>query len=189
MRIFQNAFEAGKSCPGAVVAIDKFDAVHRGHLKVIGAALTRAKALKTSCVVVTFDPSPEQYLRLYSYKPVLPLAQRLERLRELGVDAVVLLPFDKNLACLSPEAFAKNVLALQLRPVEVCVGEDFCFGKDRAGNIGTLQRLGCEMGFLVSPIALVKSGGEKISASLIRRSLESGDRQAAEKLLGRKLPA
>lgn len=187
MKIFQNAFEAGKCFPGGVIAIGKFDAVHMGHQKVIGFALKRAKALKTSCIMVTFDPSPEQYLRLYSYQPVLPLAKRLEMFSHLGVDAVVLLPFNKQLACLSPEAFAKNVLALQLRPVGVCVGEDFCFGKDRAGRVETLQELGPKLGFLVHPVPLVTMDGEKISASRIRTLIEHGHKGKAEKLLGRKL--
>ncbi len=187
MKIFQNAFAAGKSFPAAVIAIGKFDGIHLGHQKVIQFALKRAKALKTSCVIVTFDPSPEQYLRLYSYRPVLPLAKRLEMFNELGVDAAVLLPFNKNLACLSPEAFAKNILALQLRPVAVCVGEDFCFGKDRAGRVATLQELGSELGFLVHSVPLATMGGEKISASRIRELLERGQRGKAEKLLGRRL--
>jgi riboflavin kinase/FMN adenylyltransferase len=187
VKIFQNAFEAGKSFPAAVIAIGKFDAVHRGHEKVIRAAVKRAKALKTACMVVTFDPSPEQHLRLFSYKPVLPLARRIELIGEFGVDAIVLLPFNKTLACLSPHAFVKNVLALQLKPVEVCVGEDFCFGKGRAGRLETLQEFGPEFGFLVRPIPLVKQGGEKISASRIRRHLEKGERAEAEVLLGRRL--
>ena len=187
MRIFQNAFEAGQVYPGSVIAIGKFDAVHRGHQKIVGAALKRARALKTACLVVTFDPAPEQFVRLYSYEPVLPLAKRLEALSALGVDGVVLLPFNNNLACLSPQAFAKNILALQLQPVEVCVGEDFCFGKDRAGRVDDLQEFGRDLGFLVQTIPLLKAGGKKITATRIRGLLQDGDRGGAEALAGRKL--
>lgn len=187
MRIFLNMFEAGRRFPGAVIAIGKFDAIHRGHQRVIRLAVRKARALKTGCLVVTFDPSPDQYLRLYQYRPVLPVADRIELMGELGVDGVVLLPFGKKLACMSPEAFAKDVLALQLKPVAVYVGKDFCFGKDRAGRAETLQQLGPELGFLVYPVPLLSEGGEKISATRIRRLLEQGDKSRAEKLLGRKL--
>lgn len=181
--------QAGRSFPAAVIAVGKFDALHRGHQKVIGLAVKKAAAFKTHCVVVTFDPTAEQHLRLYPYQPVLPMAKRLERMEKLGVDAVVLLPFEGKLACMAPVAFAKDVLALQLKPLAVCVGEDFCFGKDRAGKVETLQELGPELGFLVYPVPLLSAGGEKITAERIRRLLELGRRKEAEELLGWKLPA
>lgn len=187
MKIFRNAFEAGKAFPGSVVAIGKFDGMHRGHRAVILAAKRDAVKAKTSCLVVTFDPSPEEFLRLFPRKPLLPLARRLELIRRVGADAVVLLPFDRQLACVSPEAFAKDVLALQLRPAGVCVGEDFCFGKDRAGRVETLRELGPRLGFTVRSVPLVRAGGEKISASRIRELLDGGRRAEAERLLGRKL--
>lgn len=187
MKIFQNAFEAGKSFPRAVMAIGKFDAIHLGHQKVIQAACRKAKALKTACLVLTFDPSPEQFLRLYQYQPVLPLAQRVELFKKLGVSAVVILPFNEELACLSPEAFASTILSLQLKPASVFVGEDFCFGKDRAGRVDTLKKLGPKLGFSVHPVGLVVADGEKISASKIRQLIKDGKKRKAEKLLGRKL--
>lgn len=187
MRIFRSLFEAGRAFPAPVVAIGKFDGLHLGHRRVLNLAVDKARGLKTSCVVVTFDPSAEQYLRLFSYQPVLSMAKRIERLESLGVDAVVLLPFDRILACTAPEAFARDFLALQLKPLAVCVGEDFCFGKAQAGTVETLQQLGPELGFIVYPVKLVSSGGEKISASRIRRLIELGRNAEAEALLGWKL--
>lgn len=187
MRIFRSLFEAGRAFPAAVVAIGKFDGLHRGHRRVLGTAVRKARALKTFCVVVTFDPTAEQHMRMFSYQPVLPLAKRLERLEALGIHGVVLLPFDGKLACTAPAAFARDFLALQLKPLAICVGEDFCFGKDRAGKVETLQQLGPELGFLVYPVKLLASGGEKISASRIRRLIELGRKAEAESLLGWKL--
>jgi len=180
-------FEAGRAFPAAVVAIGKFDAVHRGHARVLRLAVKRAKALKTFCVVVTFDPAADQFLRLFPERPLLSVAERIQRIGEFGVDGVVLLPFDQKLACLSPQAFARDVLALQLKPLAVCVGEDFCFGKDRAGRVETLQELGPELGFIVYPVPLLKEGGEKISATRVRKLVARGKKAAAESLLGRKL--
>ncbi len=189
MMIFQNAFEAGKRFPGSIVAIGKFDGMHRGHQKLLLAALRRARTTGTSCLAVTFDPSPAQFFGGDPLPPILTLAQKLERFAALGLDAAVLLPFDKRLACISPEGFARDVLALQLKPSAVCVGSDFCFGKDRAGRVETLQALGPGLGFSVHPVSLAVDSGEKISASRIRRLLDEGRRREAERLLGWTLPA
>lgn len=189
MKIFHNAFQAGREHPNAVLALGKFDAMHRGHRRVIQTALERARALKASCVVVTFDPAPEQFLQLYSYRPVLAVAKRLEMLKALGVDAVVLLPFDKQLACLTPKAFAEMILSTQLKPVGVCVGADFCFGKDRAGSADTLENLGRKLGFSVHTVPLLTVDGEKITASRIRQLLDRGNVAKAEELLGWQLDA
>lgn len=187
MRILRNPGEAGRLFPAPVVAIGKFDAMHRGHLRVVRSALKRARALKTACLIVTFDPSPEQFLRIFRRQPVISLGERLDRLNGLGVDGVLLLAFDEKLACLSPESFVRDVLELRLKPVSVFVGEDFCFGKDRAGNVATLEKLGPRAGFTVHAIPLVREGGEKISATRIRALLDKGRAKEAEKLLGRRL--
>lgn len=188
MRIFHNGFEAGREFPGSVLALGKFDAMHRGHRRLLQEATRHARRLGTTCMVVAFDPAPEQYFRLYPYRPVLPLAKRLDMMRTLGVDAVALLPFDKQLTCLSPEGFATTVLCAQIKPAAVCVGADFCFGKDRVGTSETLEALGRSLGFEVRTIPLLKDGSEKISAPRIRRLLDEGLLDKAEELLGWKLP-
>lgn len=187
VEIFRNPFEAGRRFPGSVLAIGKFDAVHRGHLALLRRARRRAKALKAPFLVLTFDPTPEQFVRLFRYRPLLSIGEKLRRLGGLGADGVVLMPFDKRLACLSPEAFARDVLARQLLVMEVFVGADFCFGQDRAGRVDDLRALGASLGFSVSAVPLVSAQGEKISATRIRSLLAEGRRKAAEGLLGRKL--
>ncbi|MBI4375115.1 MAG: hypothetical protein HY549_01570 [Elusimicrobia bacterium] len=158
-----------------------------GHQKLIRLAVKRAKALKTRCLVVTFDPSPGEFLRLYNYRPLLSAAKKIEILKVMGVDAVVLLPFNKDLACLSPESFVNMVLTTQLKVMDVYIGEDFCFGKDRAGDVETLKELGPKMGFSVHRVPLTRVDGEKISAAKIRQLIDKGDLSKAEKLLGWKL--
>jgi riboflavin kinase/FMN adenylyltransferase len=187
MKVFRNAFRAGRELPGAVLALGKFDALHRGHRRVLRAARAKARALKTSCVVVTFDPAPEPFRGISPRRPILSMAERLRRLAGLGLDAVVLLPFGKKLACLSPEAFAKTVLAAQLKPRCVCVGEDFCYGKDRSGRVETLEDIGPALGFSVCSVPLLTSAGEKITAERIRRLLDDGRVPEAESLLGWRL--
>lgn len=184
MKIYRNPLDAGREFPAAVVAIGKFDAVHRGHQRILRAAARKARAFKTACLVLSFDPSADQHLRLYPYRPLLPLAEKIRRLAALGADGLVLLPFDRSLACVSPEAFVRDILVRQLGPMAVFVGGDFCFGKDRAGDAGDLETLGREHGFLVYSVPLLKSGGRKIAAADIRRLLDEGRRAEAEKLLG-----
>lgn len=187
MRILRNAFEAGREFPGAVVCLGKFDAMHRGHVRLLEQARREADAHQRPLLAATFDPAPTQYGRLFPYDPVLPLAERLRLMGRLGVDAVALLPFDKPLACLTPEAFGRDVLVGMLKPYAVVVGEDFCFGKDRAGRAGTLQELGDELGFQTIVVPLLTEDGAKITAERIRALLDAGDRRGAEALLGRPL--
>jgi riboflavin kinase/FMN adenylyltransferase len=189
MKIFQSGFEAGKWAPGAVVTIGKFDGIHLGHQEIIRRALAKAAAIKTRCLVVTFDPTPDQFLRLYSYKPILSPAQRIEILGQMGVDAIVLLPFTNELACLSPDSFTRMILVDQLKVSDIYIGEDFCFGKNRAGDVETLEELSPKMGFKVHPVSLIRVDGEKVSASRIRQLIEQGEMSKAEKLLGRELKA
>ncbi len=187
MRILRNAFEAGREFPGSVLCLGKFDAMHRGHLRLLEAARREADRHGRSLLAATFDPAPAQYGGLFPYDPVLPLAERLRLMERLGVDAAALLPFDKPLACLTPEAFARTVLAAQLKPYAVCVGADFCFGKDRAGRAETLGELGRDLGFLVVVVPLLLVDGDKVTAERVRKLLDAGDRRAAERLLGRPL--
>ena len=188
MKIFRSAFEAGRWAPASVVSIGKFEGMHRGHRKTIALALRRARALATRCLVLTFDPYPQQVLGDRPYTPMVGLPEKLRLLESLGVDGVVLLPFSRSLACQAPEAFAKDVLAEQLRPMEIYVGADFCFGRDRSGRVETLESLGPELGFSVKAVKLVSEGGEKVSTSRIRKLLDEGKRKQAEALLGRSLP-
>lgn len=187
MRIFSNALEAGRWAVSPVAAIGKFDGMHRGHLKLLKAALARAKALKAPCLAVTFDPLPQQFFMAGEFRPLLTLEERLRLMGELGVDAAVILPFNQALACQAPEAFARDVIADQLKASAVFVGEDFCFGKDRSGRVGDLDRYGRELGFTVHPVPLLVVGGERVSSERIRRLISEGKTSLAEKLLGRRL--
>lgn len=187
MRVFQNSYKAGKWAPGAVAAIGKFDGMHVGHQRVVRLALKRAKALATKCLVLTFDPLPEEYFKPGARKLLLAPQDKLKLLREMGVDAVVLLPFNRQLACQAPEAFVRDILVAGLKVVDVYVGKDFCFGKDRAGQVEDLQALGRQYGFMVHPVPLLTRNREKISSSLIRGLIKAGRIDEAEQYLGRRL--
>lgn len=152
-------------------AIGTFDGVHRGHVRVLEAA----KAAGLRPTVVTFDPHP----RTFFGSDVALLAtveRRLELLREAGIDDVLVLPFDEDLADLSAEDFADRILRAAGIEV-VAAGDGFRFGRGRAGDLDLLERLG----FDVRRVPLV----ENISSSHIRALLAAGDVENAARLLGR----
>jgi riboflavin kinase/FMN adenylyltransferase len=153
------------------VAIGTFDGVHRGHRRVIEAAV----AARVRPAVVTFDPHPRTVVG-NRVELLATVERRLELLEELGVEDVLVLRFDEALASLAPEAFAQSVL----RPAgaEIVAAEaGFRFGRGRSGDLGLLERLGFE----VRRVPLVES----VSSSHIRRLLAAGDVGAAALLLGR----
>jgi riboflavin kinase/FMN adenylyltransferase len=152
-------------------AIGTFDGVHRGHRRVIDAAL--AAGLRS--VVVTFDPHPRTTFGA-RVELLVPLQRRIELLQEAGVDDVLVLRFDEALASLTAEQFADDVL--RAAGVEVvAAGDGFRFGRGRTGDLGLLA----ELGFDVRHVPLV----ENISSSHIRKLLQTGDVTTAAKLLGR----
>jgi len=159
-----------------------FDGVHKGHRAVIDAARAAADA---PLGIVTFEPHPRQY-----FMPDAPPFRlmnseaRANRLARLDVDHLYELPFGPVLAGLTPEAFARDVLADGLGISHVTVGADFCFGKNRGGNAQTLQELGHKYGFGVTIVPLIGAEGGQYSSTAIRNALTDGRTHDAERMLG-----
>jgi riboflavin kinase/FMN adenylyltransferase len=156
---------------GRAVALGTFDGVHRGHLRVIEAA----QAAELPTTVVTFDPHPRTALG-NRVELLTTLERRLELLRELGVDEVLVVPFTPDLALKTPEEFAESVLR-PLGTTVIAAGENFRFGRGRSGDLETLA----ELGFDVRPVPIV----EGVSSSRIRQLLAAGEIAGAAELLGR----
>ncbi|KJS54664.1 bifunctional riboflavin kinase/FAD synthetase [Streptomyces rubellomurinus] len=174
----------------SVVTIGSFDGVHRGHQLIIGRAVERARELGLSSVVVTFDPHPREVIRPGSHPPLLaPHPRRAELIAELGVDAVLVLPFTQEFSQESPEAFVQQVLVDALHARVVIEGPNFRFGHRAAGDVALLTELGRADDFEVEVVDLQVSGaagdGEPFSSSLTRRLVETGDMAGAGEVLGR----
>lgn len=158
-----------------------FDGVHLGHRSVIDLARRPGAPLG----IVTFEPHPRQV-----FAPDAPAFRlmnaeaRANRLAKLGVEQLYQLPFDRTLASLSHEAFARDVLADGLGVSHVVVGSDFCFGKGRAGNAADLTALGAEHGFDVTIAPLLSVGGTEVSSTAIRQALTDGRPRDAAAMLG-----
>jgi riboflavin kinase/FMN adenylyltransferase len=180
MQIFQGWQGLDPTTRGTSVAMGNFDGVHLGHQAVIDLARTDAPL-----GIVTFEPHPRQFFAKNAPSFRLMNAEsRANRLAKLGVQHLFELPFDAALAGLSPEAFARDVLAQGLGISHVVVGSDFCFGKGRAGTAADLQALGLRYGFRTTIATLVQVAGQDISSTAVRDALGEGRPRDAAAMLG-----
>ena len=168
---------------GATVAIGNFDGVHKGHQSVI--ELARNAAPDAPLGVMTFEPHPREY-----FAPGAPAFRlmrsdtRAHRLEKLGVERLYELNFNTALSSLTPEEFARDVIAEGLGLAHVVVGADFCFGKGRAGNAEDLKRFGEQMGFGVTIAPLMEYSDHAVSSTAIRKALTDGRPRDAAAMLG-----
>jgi riboflavin kinase/FMN adenylyltransferase len=169
------------------IALGSFDGLHRGHRRVI-AAVTGAESSDQEPViptVVSFWPHPREVLH---GEPRLRLdlpEEKLELLEPLGIEQLVLVPFTRQLAALTPESFVREVLADRLQARRIAVGTNFRFGVDRSGDVNELARIGASLGIDVRVLPMLWDGAERVSSSRIRRALAAGDIQEAARLLER----
>lgn len=175
------------SARGATVAMGNFDGIHRGHRAVIDAA--RAARPDAPLGIITFEPHPRDYFARLAGRTEPPFrlmnaGARATRLARLGVERLYELPFGPTLAGLTPEDFAREVLAEGLGIAHVAVGQDFCYGRDRAGDIHSLAEAGRRLGFGVTAVPLLETGAAATSSTAIREALAQGRPRDAERMLG-----
>lgn len=168
------------------VTFGKFDGMHLGHQRLVAELLATARAESLTSVMLTFDRNPLEELdparaplRLTSNR------QKRELAEALGIDVMIMLPFDREFRQLSPERFVELVLVDALHAAHVFTGPDPQFGADGAGHLDTLVRLGAELGFAVHDVAGASVGDDRVSSTSIRALLAQGDVAGAARLLGR----
>lgn len=172
---------------GSVVAIGVFDGVHRGHQAVLSGAASMARSAGLRAVALTFDIHPSALLAPdKAPDSICTLAQRIESIDDFGggIDAVVVVPFTREFASLSPEEFVGTVLVERLEARHVFVGADFRYGHRRLGDDSTLIVDGERHGFSVDVVPPFVIDGERVSSTRIRALVQAGDIGAAERLLG-----
>lgn len=171
---------------GCVVTVGVFDGVHRGHIALVREATRWAQAQGVPAVALTFDPHPAAVLAPRHRPPMLcPLAHRVERLLQQGIDCVIIQPFTADFAQLTPEAFIEQVLKRDLNACTVVVGDDFRFGHGRTGDIETLRSVGQLE--VIAVEGVVDEWGERISSTRIRELVHAGHLERANALLGEPL--
>ncbi|WP_432485068.1 bifunctional riboflavin kinase/FAD synthetase [Kineococcus esterisolvens] len=176
----------------SVVTIGNFDGVHRGHVAVLESVVRAARHRAAAAVAVTFDPHPLQVLVPERAPGLLTgLDHRLELMAACGLDAVLVVPFTRELASWSPERFVEDVFVRALGAVEVVVGHDVRFGRANSGDLATLRELGRRHGFEVTALDDLGDGGARPagaaprwSSTEVRQALAAGDVERAAAVLG-----
>jgi riboflavin kinase/FMN adenylyltransferase len=177
------------------IALGNFDGIHRGHQQVLQPILDESGLMSQFpgvehiySTVVSFTPHPREFFSGERLKLLTPLEEKEQQLDILGIEQLVLLPFDRSLAALNPQQFVEEILVKQLQAKRISVGEDFHFGHRRAGQVSDLQAIASKFDIEVCIVSLKKNHCEeqvRISSSLIRQALESGDIERATQMLGR----
>ncbi len=170
---------------GAYVAIGNFDGLHRGHQSIIAALRARAEAAGVPALMLTFEPHPRDVFAPAPFMFRLTQGDAKARLAQaMGLDGIIILPFDRDFSQNEAEVFVETMLVDQLGVRGVIVGSDFHFGRQRRGTPAFLRDAGARLGFAVETLDLMDEGDEVISSSRIRAALSEGAVAAANRLLG-----
>ncbi len=169
------------------IALGNFDGIHCGHRQVIEPVLAAREqaVLRLYATVVSFSPHPREFFSQQTLSLLSPFEERIALLEQTGIDQLMVLPFDQELASLSPEEFIRKILVEQLQAKHISVGKDFRFGYRRSGTADQLQAIAADYGVEVTQVSLQTRCGQRISSSAIREALATYDIQTAAQLLGR----
>ncbi|CAD6000032.1 bifunctional riboflavin kinase/FAD synthetase [Agreia sp. COWG] len=186
MKVFTDLESVPGDIGNSAVTIGKFDGVHAGHRAVIRQLLGVAEQRSLTSVVVTFDRHPLALLSPGSCPATLVGTERkIELLSSTGIDAALVLRFDRAFADQTPQQFVSRMLVDALHAKVVLVGSDFRFGARGAGDVALLRELGIQHGFTVQLIDDVRlEGDRRVSSTWIRELLREGDVEGAAELLG-----
>jgi riboflavin kinase/FMN adenylyltransferase len=189
MKVFRGLPNAAARAPCALT-IGNFDGVHRGHQALLAQVRSAASALGLEAAVMTFEPHPREFFahKLGDMSKAPPrianLRDKLGSLANNGIDRVIVEHFSDSFASLTPQEFTERVLVDGLHVKWLMVGDDFCYGARRAGNVAMLKEAGQRYGFQVETLPTVMNGDIRISSSAVRKALGEGDFARAEQLLG-----
>ena len=175
MLLIQDPFRQTDLPRGCVATIGNFDGLHVGHQEIVRGVVERARELGRPSAVVTFQPHPLSVVAPDRVpRQILTVGQKEELLREMGVDALLVVPFTPEFSRWTAGRFIEEFLVGALRVVEVHIGRDFCFGAGREGNLARLEAAGREHGFTVHGVPEVRLRGIRVSSSLVRDAIAKG---------------
>jgi riboflavin kinase/FMN adenylyltransferase len=171
--------------PHPVVTVGSFDGVHLGHREIIGEVANRAKRMKGTGVLITFEPHPQSVVAPETAPSLLTTREeKLELLSQTALDIVCIVPFSLELSQKSPHDFVRHLLVGTLGMKEMVIGHNHAFGKDRKGTVSDLVALGQSLGFDVHTVSPVQLKGQRISSSRIRDLISKGKVEEAGQALG-----
>ncbi len=177
-----------KRDPNSVITVGTFDGVHVGHTALINTVLRKAGERDARSVVVTFDPHPREIINPgdAGIKLLTSLPERREILEEMGIDTMVVIPFDRDFSLLSSEEFVEDIIYNKIGVSEFVIGYDHHFGKDREGTIETIEQLGKQLGFDAYVVSKKEVGDKTVSSTKIRETIhQEGEMAEASRMLQR----
>jgi len=188
MRLLRGFLDLDHDFDTPAVSIGNFDGVHLGHQAAIKSVISDARSRGCASVVCTFDPHTRALLKPDEPPSLMQtLDQRLEAISALGVDGIVVIPFNEQVASVSREDFVDDFLRGTLNLAALHVSSYFRFGRFGAGDVAYLRALGAARGFDLTVVPEVLENGLPISSSRVRQVIRDGDMEAAAGLLGRPL--
>lgn len=171
---------------GCVATIGNFDGMHVGHQQIVRGVVERARELGRPSTVITFHPHPLAIVAPDRVpQQILTLPQKEEILRDMGVDAMLVIPFTHEFSRWTADRFIEDFLVHALNAAEVHIGRDFAFGAGREGTLGKLQQAGQRLGFAVRGVDDIRIRGIRVSSSLIRDAIRKGLMRIVTLALGR----
>jgi riboflavin kinase / FMN adenylyltransferase len=186
MKIIRAANELKAGGRKVCLAIGFFDGVHLGHQQIIRQTIADARQHDALALVLTFDRHPNTIVAPARVPPLIySLPQKLRVIESLGVDTLLLIPFDKQFSRQTGEEFIRRLARETGQIQSLCVGADFVFGHHRSGNVPLLKQLGGEMGFTVHGLAAVSLDGQIVSSTRIREFIRDGDLDTVSQMIGR----
>jgi riboflavin kinase/FMN adenylyltransferase len=186
MRIYHKLGDIPSDFGPTVLSVGNFDGVHRGHQFVLNRMSERARELHAKSMVLTFDPHPVRILRPREAPPLItPIGQKLKLLEKTGLDAVLVLPFSRDLSMMPPFEFAEEILSTALHTAEIHEGFNFHFGHKAEGNTERLKEFGHKLGFDVVIYQGMTYRGIMLSSTNARREIQAGNMAKARHVLGR----
>ncbi|MBN2795880.1 MAG: bifunctional riboflavin kinase/FAD synthetase [Clostridia bacterium] len=186
MKILQSLKQIGQLNTNTAVALGTFDGVHIAHQQIISKTVSYARENNLKSVVYTFSNHPRELTPgIETPKKLLTPTQKIEIIEQLGVDILIILPFDMDQLTMEPEYFIEDILLKRLKVKHITVGYDFRFGKNAKGNTNMLKEYSEQMEFSLDVVEPIRYKGVLISSTFIRNCLLSGDVHCANRLLGR----
>lgn len=177
-----------KRVPNSVVTVGTFDGVHAGHRVLIKKVVKKAVRRNARSVIITFDPHPRDIINpgKSGIKLLSTLEERRELLSDIGIDEMIVIPFDRDFSLISSESFVQDIIWKKIGISEFVIGYDHQFGRNREGTIETVQRIAREKSFDVYVVSKQEVGDKTVSSTIIRSALQNdGDVVLANKLLER----
>jgi riboflavin kinase/FMN adenylyltransferase len=186
MELIRGAHNLRPGHRGTVATIGNFDGLHLGHQAVLGQLAEKGAELCLPTTAISFEPLPREYFQGDNAPPRLQrFRDKLLAMRRFSVDRLLCLRFDAALASQEAQAFVRELLVQRLGVRYLVVGDDFRFGRDRAGDFDLLSELGARHDFQVAHMHSFQVDGTRVSSTRIRDALGGGDMDTAQKLLGR----